>query len=166
MLFSTILWTGAQHCLSLSSCPSPKQRWKLLKCTNIGPKNILLKPKLCFSKQYTAFLKFCCNTPAKGCQPSVTVLYQGLAALGLGKYIGQDASSTEMYLGLPALSYCLVPRAGSLASPGLAALGPKKYIGRAASGTEMYLGLPALSYRLVPRAGSPACPGLAALGPE
>ena len=71
-----------------------------------------------------------------------------------------------MYLGLPALSYRLVPRAGSPACPGLAALGPKKYIGRAASSTEMYLGLSALSYRLVPRAGSPACPGLAALGPE
>ena len=71
-----------------------------------------------------------------------------------------------MYPGLPALSYRLVPRAGSPACPGLAALGPKKYIGRAASGTEMYLGLSALSYRLVPRAGSPACPGLAALGPE
>ena len=93
-------------------------------------------------------------------------MYQGLAALGLGKYIGRDASGTEMYLGLPAMSYRLVPRAGSPACPGLAALGPKKYIGRAASGTEMYLGLSALSYRLVPRAGSPACPGLAALGPE
>ena len=71
-----------------------------------------------------------------------------------------------MYLGLPALSYRVVPRAGSPMSPGLAALGPEKYIGRAASGTEMYPGLPALSYRLVPRAGSPACPGLAALGPK
>ena len=71
-----------------------------------------------------------------------------------------------MYLGLPALSCRLVPRAGSPACPGLTALGPKKYIGRAASGTEMYLGLSALSYRLVPRAGSPASPGLAALGPE
>ena len=105
------------------------------------------------------------NVP-KGCQPSVTVLYQGLAALGLEKYKGRDASGTEMYPGLPALSYRLVPRAGSPACPGLAALGPKKYIGRAASGTEMYLGLSALSYRIVPRAGSPACPGLAALGPE
>ena len=102
------------------------------------------------------------------------MLYRGLVALGprgwlalgLEKYIGRDASGTEMYLGLPALSYRLVPRAGSPACPGLAALGPKKYIGRAASGTEMYLGLPALSYRVVPRAGSPMSPGLAALGPE
>ena len=49
-----------------------------------------------------------------------------------------------MYPGLPALSYRLVPRAGSPACPGLTALGPKKYIGRAASGTEMYLGLSGL----------------------
>ena len=71
-----------------------------------------------------------------------------------------------MYLGLSALSYRLVPRAGSPASPGLAALGPEKYPRRTALGTKMYPGQAALSYRLVPRAGSPACPGLAALGPE
>ena len=42
-----------------------------------------------------------------------------------------------MYLGLPALSYRLVPRAGSPACPGLAALGPEKYTGRTALGTKM-----------------------------
>ena len=63
----------------------------------------------------------------------------GLAALGPKTYLGRAASGTEMYLGLPALSYRVVPRAGSPMSSGLAALGPEKYIGRAASGTEMYL---------------------------
>ena len=77
----------------------------------------------------------------------------GLAALGPEKYIELAASVTEMYLGLPALSYCLVLRAGSPWSPGLAALVPKKYIGWAASVTEMYLGMPAMSYCLVPRLG-------------
>ena len=61
--------------------------------------------------------------------PSITVLYQGLAALVLGKYIG-----------LSALSYRLVPRAGSPGCPGLAALGPEKYTGRTALGTKMYPG--------------------------
>ena len=42
-----------------------------------------------------------------------------------------------MYLGLPALSYRLVPRAGSPACPGLAALGPEKYMGQTALGTKM-----------------------------
>ena len=64
----------------------------------------------------------------------------GLAAFGLEKYIGRDASGTEMYLGLPALSYRLVPRAGSPACPGQAALGPEKYTGRTALGTKMYPG--------------------------
>ena len=66
-------------------------------------------------------------------------MYSGLAALGPKTYIGRAASGTEMYLGLPALSYRVVPRAGSPMSPGLAALGPEKYIGQDASITEMYL---------------------------
>ena len=45
-----------------------------------------------------------------------------------------------MYLGLSALSYRLVPRAGSPACPGLAALGPEKYTRRTALGTKMYPG--------------------------
>ena len=45
-----------------------------------------------------------------------------------------------MYPGLPALSYRLVPRAGSPACPGLAALGPEKYTRRTALGTKMYPG--------------------------
>ena len=64
----------------------------------------------------------------------------GLSARGIEKYIGRDASGTEMYPGLPALSYRLVPRAGSPACPGLAALGPEKYTGRTALGTKMYPG--------------------------
>ena len=66
-------------------------------------------------------------------------MYPGLADLGPKTYIGRAASGTEMYLGLPALSYRVVPRAGSPMSPGLAALGPEKYIGQDASLTEMYL---------------------------
>ena len=54
--------------------------------------------------------------------------------------MGRDASGTEMYLGLSALSYRLVPRAGSPARPGQAALGPEKYTGRTAVGTKMYPG--------------------------
>ena len=63
-----------------------------------------------------------------------------LAALCPEKYIGWAAAGTEMYLGLPALSYCLVPGAGSPVCPGLAALGPEKYTGRVALGTKMYPG--------------------------
>ena len=69
-----------------------------------------------------------------------TFLYTGLATLDPKKYIGRAASGTEMYLGLSALSYRLVPRAGSPASPGLAALGPEKYPRRTALGTKMYPG--------------------------
>ena len=41
----------------------------------------------------------------------------GLAALGPEMCTGRDASVTEMYLRLPALSYRLVPRAFSLLVP-------------------------------------------------
>ena len=51
-----------------------------------------------------------------------------------------------MYLGLPGLSYRLVPRAGSPACPGQAALGPEKDTGRTALGTKMYPGQSAPRY--------------------